>query len=240
MYNNYIFDLYGTLIDLRTDEEHMTLWKKLCEFYRFQGAFYSAKELKRRYLALVEEALAVPSPYLYKDIQIETIFRMLYEEKQVKPDPMLVLYTAQLFRILSTKYIRLYDGAISLLQTLKEKGKKIYLLSNAQRAFTEYEMKSLGIYDLFDGVMISSDLYCTKPDPAFFDALFTSYHLNKKESIMIGNDPNTDIKGASTYGIDSFYIHSNQSPQIDSLPDCTYGLMEMDLEKVKTKLLSLT
>ena len=41
------------------------------------------------------------------------------------------------FRCCSTRYIKLYDGVIDLLDTLKARGKRIYLLSNAQRKFTE-------------------------------------------------------------------------------------------------------
>ena len=33
MYNNYIFDLYGTLIDINTDEWNDDLWKKIAIFY---------------------------------------------------------------------------------------------------------------------------------------------------------------------------------------------------------------
>ena len=31
MYKNYIFDLYGTLVDIRTDEGKNSLWKKMSE-----------------------------------------------------------------------------------------------------------------------------------------------------------------------------------------------------------------
>ena len=33
MYNNYIFDLYGTLIDINTDEWNDDLWKKIAILY---------------------------------------------------------------------------------------------------------------------------------------------------------------------------------------------------------------
>ena len=31
-YENYIFDLYGTLVDIHTDEEKTELWEKLAQF----------------------------------------------------------------------------------------------------------------------------------------------------------------------------------------------------------------
>lgn len=33
MYKNYLFDLYGTLVDIHTDEENGYLWEKLCTLY---------------------------------------------------------------------------------------------------------------------------------------------------------------------------------------------------------------
>lgn len=37
MYNNYIFDLYGTLIDINTDEWNDDLWKKNYHSLCLQG-----------------------------------------------------------------------------------------------------------------------------------------------------------------------------------------------------------
>ena len=40
MYKNYLFDLYGTLVDINTNEWKSYLWKKMAELYGFEGAFY--------------------------------------------------------------------------------------------------------------------------------------------------------------------------------------------------------
>ena len=32
-YDNYIFDLYGTLVDIHTDESDTAIWEKLAMFY---------------------------------------------------------------------------------------------------------------------------------------------------------------------------------------------------------------
>ena len=45
MYNNYIFDLYGTLIDINTDEWNDDLWKKIAILYAYKGAHYTYDEL---------------------------------------------------------------------------------------------------------------------------------------------------------------------------------------------------
>ena len=33
MYQNYIFDLYGTLVDIHTNEKKAYLWKKMSLFF---------------------------------------------------------------------------------------------------------------------------------------------------------------------------------------------------------------
>ena len=40
IYKNYIFDLYGTLVDIHTDEEQELLWEKLALFYGYYDAVY--------------------------------------------------------------------------------------------------------------------------------------------------------------------------------------------------------
>lgn len=54
-YKNYIFDLYGTLIDIHTDEENEKLWDFMASLYSIYGADYEGRELKVSYLAMVQE-----------------------------------------------------------------------------------------------------------------------------------------------------------------------------------------
>ena len=45
-YDNYIFDLYGTLVDIHTNEKKAYLWKKMSLFFGMKGAAYEPKELR--------------------------------------------------------------------------------------------------------------------------------------------------------------------------------------------------
>ena len=146
MYKNYIFDLYGTLIDINTDEWQAKLWKSLQILYSYHGAQYTPQEIKREYGRLVEKEKAAVHrrhpEFTVIDIKIEKVFKALFTQKGVKATKSRVEFIAEAFRCYSTKYIKLYDGVLDLLDTLKAHGKKIYLLSNAQRVFTENELKS--------------------------------------------------------------------------------------------------
>lgn len=247
-YDAYVFDLYGTLVDIRTDEEKEFVWEKLSLFYRYYEAKYTAGELKEAYrtqIGQLEERLREeqtdPNVLAKQDdahescpeIQIEDVFAGLFEAKGVKADRALAIHAGQFFRALSTEYVKLYDGAKELLSALKKTGSKVYLLSNAQRIFTEYELRSVGILELFDGVLISSDCACKKPDPKFYSLLRERFQIDPKRAIMIGNDPIADVKGAREAGMDTFYIHSNISPEWKGDPDATYLLKEMDLKRVQ-------
>ena len=242
MYKNYIFDLYGTLIDINTNEWGLPLWKKMAEFYGFYEAFYTPKDLKEAFFEQCrekEEKLKKKTGIEYSEIQIQKVFKKLFKMKGIKVDMQTCEIACKFFRIMSTKYIKLYDGVIEFLDDLKKNGKNIYLLSNAQQVFTEDEMKFLGIYDKFDGIVFSSDERCRKPSKEFFDIILDRYNLKKEESIMIGNDATSDIWGAHNVGLASLYIHTSISPQNvnedELLSD--YTIMDGNFKKISKMIL---
>lgn len=125
-----------------------------------------------------------------------------------------------------------------MLQELHTHNKHCFLLTNAQAIFTIPELKLLRIIDCFDGIIISSTEECAKPDPHFFQTACIRYNLEKNDTLMIGNDPVTDIEGANAYGIDSIYIHSNLSPKWTSAPKSTRLIQNGSIDQLKKLLLS--
>lgn len=216
-YENYIFDLYGTIIDIHTDEDDKKLWKALAKYYRKRGAFYFAGGIRRKYEKLVQEALKDA-----EEIQVEYVFEKLFALKGVNVDSDMVLETCRFFRDTSTEYIRLYPWSEPILKTLKENGKKIYLLSNAQRSFTYQEMEKLDIVKYFDNIFISSDHGMKKPNPAFFTKLIEQEDLDVQQSLFLGNDQECDVLGAQKIGMDTWYVHTNCSPEYREDVHATY------------------
>lgn len=232
MYKNYIFDLYGTLVDINTNEWKTSLWKNMANIYSLGGASYKPSELKKCYEQFLQEEIQKIPQDKYTtnpEPQIEYVFQKLYTQKNVACSMEIAAYTGRIFRALSLKYIRLYDGVKELFDAIHQNGGRAYLLSNAQRIFTEPEIRMLGIYDEFEDVMISSDESCAKPDILFYQKLLQKHSLDKKESIMIGNDYITDIKGAYQAGMDSLYLHTNISPEIKGELLATYSVMSGSL-----------
>ena len=241
MYKNYMFDLYGTLADIHTDEGDVSLWEKTAEYYSSNGVDYTAEELQDTYCKFVDDEKNVihsaHPEYKYIDIKIEKVFKKLYTVKGVSVTDEVVAETALFFRRTSREYLKLYDGIAELLDDLKKNGGNVYLLTNAQRAFTWDELGILGIRDKFDGIVISSDEECCKPDPHFYKTLLDRYNLNPNETIMVGNDPVTDIKGGLNVGLDTLYIHTNISPEINPNSGATYFIPDGDTLKMRNYLL---
>lgn len=216
-YDAYIFDLYGTLVDIHTEENQPSLWKRMAGFYASCGARYTPEELHGSYLAYVREAEETLARQdrdgRWIEIELADVFARLYTAKGVSSDPARIRETARRFRQASTTHLRLYAGAKELLTTLRREGSGVYLLSNAQRLFTAPELEALGIADCFDGICISSDEGCKKPDPRFFRRLLDRYGLSGGRCLMIGNDPVCDAEGARSVGMDCWCIRSALSPR---------------------------
>lgn len=237
-YDCYVFDLYGTLVDIHTEEQDRQIWEKLCLFYGYYDARYRPEELEAEYNRLVQGKEAALKTRLEGDpkysheaspeIEITEVFRELFAGKGVTPTQELAVHAGQFFRVLSTEYVRTYPGTEQMLADLKKRGKKVYLLSNAQRIFTAFEMNVLDISRYFDGILISSDYQTKKPDKRFFDVLVDKYNLDITKCLFVGNDSRTDIGGARGAGMATYYVRSNISPQGDMAEEADYIVPEFE------------
>jgi len=222
-YTDLIFDLYGTLVDIHTEETD-TVWEKTALFFGYCGAAVTGKALKRDFHTAMaaRQARAGQSYECFPDIPFEPVMAQLLRERGVTEHAEeLGLQAARLFRIASTDYIRLYPAVREALTALRQAGFRLWLLSNAQRAFTACELQHLGLNDCFDGVYLSSDYGCRKPDRRFFRALLQEQRLDPARCLMIGNDRETDIAGAAAMGIATFYLHTNLTPDHQAAADPT-------------------
>ena len=206
---NFVFDLYGTLVDIRTDEGSQKFKIKYSEYISKKsgcdGTFF-------------EKFFALLSTYTgFREPDIVKVLISAVEESGGKITEKAAEEAALKFRRLSTHRLRLYRGVKKLLKELKKRGAKLYLLSNAQAVFTNYELKKLGIYSYFDGIELSSDFGEKKPSPSFFKHITDKYALNVSETVFTGNDISCDIVPAKAAGMYAVYIKSSISPAGDDI-----------------------
>lgn len=231
----FLLDLYGTLVDIHTDENQPSLWKRMAGFVLSRGADWEGKALRRAYLEGLrqeEERLRLRDrglPRAQGEIDLALVFARLYTEKGVRADAALIAETALAFRKASTTRLRLYAGAKELLAALGQRG-RVILLSNAQSLFTRPELEMLGLTDCFDSIYLSSEAGFKKPDPRFYRLALDREGLNPKDCLMIGNDPVCDGEGPRSVGIPAYVIRSGISPR--GIPE-GYDQEGMDLKKLK-------
>ena len=213
-----VFDLYGTLVDIHTDEEEKNFWKKLAKFLRRHGVHYEYKELKREYMCLCRKyskLLQDRYPDNKIEINISDVFYELCTLKNKRATREFSDAFGYIFRAESRAYLKVYDGVYDMLEVLRRQGVKVWLLSNAQAIFTMPELEQLDLVRYFDGIAISSDAGFKKPDAEFAGYLYAKYpeaHITPEECLMVGNEYGSDGKVAENTGMNFLYVISNLTP----------------------------
>lgn len=218
-YKNIVFDLYGTLIDIHTDELGEQTWKLFADYLRSWNVDYEALELKELFFHYDLSYRNLPSKHKVPEIEILDVFDQILQKKGQLLTREQIAQIGYRFRCISREYIRLFDGVINLLTLLHEHDCNVFLLSNAQSSFTRPEISMLHLDEYFDRIIISSDHGCMKPDPDFFYQLFQNRNeiVDVKDWIMIGDSISSDIMGADSIGMDSILLCNESEPE-EKLP----------------------
>lgn len=112
------------------------------------------------------------------------------------------------------------EGAIETLEYLYPKY-NLYILSNGFRELQSNKMKSAGIYKYFKKIILSEDLNIHKPHIEIFHFALSATQSEFNNSIMIGDNIETDIKGAANAGIDQIYFNRWNKKDTDFKPTYT-------------------
>lgn len=93
-----------------------------------------------------------------------------------------------------------YDYAIPWIQVLKEKGYKVYYLSNFFRKAEVDCAETMDFLPYMDGGILSYRDKVTKPDSAIYQLLLSRYGLKAEESVFM-DDTEKNVIGARREGI---------------------------------------
>ena len=86
------------------------------------------------------------------------------------------------------------------LTALKKDGKKLFIVSSKSSTSLKRNLKTLGIADLFDDLIGSDQVDHYKPAPDGVLMVIEKYHLDKNESVMIG-DAKYDLQMGKAAGV---------------------------------------
>lgn len=96
------------------------------------------------------------------------------------------------------KYMYIQKEVLDIIQRLKEKGYKIYLLSNTNEFMYDKFIKEIEY--LFDGMVLSYRTHTIKPHDSIYKYIIDKYNLNPEESLFI-DDREDNMDTANKFGI---------------------------------------
>lgn len=103
------------------------------------------------------------------------------------------------------------EESVALVPVLKEKGYKLYLLSNFHKKAFKRVYEKYEFFKYFDGRLISSDYQLMKPEEAIYKKLIELYNLDPTTTLFI-DDSKENVKAAEKLGFHT--IHFKDSQQI--------------------------
>ena len=93
---------------------------------------------------------------------------------------------------------------LELIKELKNKGYKIYILSNNNKEAEKYLLE-IPDFKAFDGWIFSCDYQIMKPDPKIYNILFETYNLKPEECFFI-DDSRKNIETGNKLGMAGFVL----------------------------------
>ena len=134
------------------------------------------------------------------------------------------------YLMLLSEQTLLVPYAIELLEYLKAKDYRLFVLSNG---FTETQYRKLrsgGLESYFDRIVLSDEIGVTKPNPELFRYALEVTGSQIDDTLMIGDNYGADIMGACNSGWGQIYYNPENVPVTGVIPDYMVG----DLRDIMT------
>ena len=103
---------------------------------------------------------------------------------------------------------KLIEGATDLLDYLYGKY-VLHIITNGFEEVQHIKMTQSKLTKYFDQIITSEAAGAKKPNPLVFEYAIKKSGASLENSVMIGDDLNTDITGAINFGIKSIYFNPN-------------------------------
>jgi putative hydrolase of the HAD superfamily len=204
-YRHIFFDLDHTLWDFERNAEEAK--QELFISLNLQGlGILSYQEFREKY-----KAINLSLWDLYREDKIgkaELNFNRFYLTllEFGIDDPALTQLMADRFLILISLKTYLFPYAKEILEYLYKRY-PLYIITNGFEEVQFPKLTNSGLDVYFTSIITSEEAGVKKPDLGIFNFALQKVNALPSESIMIGDDLEVDVRGASQAGIDQVYVN---------------------------------
>ena len=188
-----IFDIHSTLVDQGDADD----WLDAALEVAPHPLTPAGRAELVAFLDGIWEGARISDPDSTRDLSFADHSRVFHELIAVGPSVDRSLADALYDVMLSTWHA--YDDTVPMLRALREHGVRVCLLSNAGlpiRTVLDHD----GLTPWIDGVVLSYEVGCVKPDPRIFEVAVATLRLPAADCLMVGDSANDD-GGATRLGI---------------------------------------
>ena len=200
MLKNIVFDLGGVVV--AHNEESFA--EKLGEFF----SFVFGPDMK-----------CVPSFWCDYDLGVRTIDETAASVAEYRKCSVEEAKANMLYAISLQEEV---EPTVRLIKELKERGYKLYVLSNMSKEYIEF-LRKLSVFEYFDYEVVSCEVHLGKPNPEIYKYLLEHCGLNPSETIFI-DDRHDNVEVAAELGITPFHFdRRNPEKACEELKEIIYN-----------------
>jgi putative hydrolase of the HAD superfamily len=231
------FDLYGTLIDIRTDETDPWVYATLAEYLAYWRVTIRPAELAQEYHTRVRTHLD-RSGERFPEVDVFQVFREImtqYRRGGSAPgghglDLTEIAAVSVLFRTLTRRHFAVFPDVHRVLDRLGARY-RLGLISDAQWVFTEPELEIADLSRFFPVRVLSSRVGVKKPSPRAFVEAMHALDVAPEASVYVGDNPARDLAGARAAGMRCVLFGSENTEHNGLVPDGRFDAYA-DLEAI--------
>lgn len=172
------------------------------------------------------------APGLLEEVEYPPLVRRLLEEFGIEPDE------AELERFLEAEHRawgparRLAGTTHALLETLRERGLRLGLVSNAldPPALLHRDLADFGVAERLDAAVFSSEVGWRKPHAAIFERALGLLSADPGRTLMVGDRLHEDVGGAAALGMATCQALWFRADEADDAPEPDFrAFTQMDV-----------
>lgn len=224
-YKSIFLDLDDTLWDTRANARESM--HEMYIHYRLNNHFESFDQF---YLIYTTKNLELWHLYHFGKVSKQALIkeRFVYPLRQGGiNDEALAMRMAHDFMENTATKTKLVPHALDLLDYLFPKY-RLFVLSNGFREVQFKKITNSRLAHYFEKVIVSEDAGVNKPHLDIFNYALKTTNSRKSESLMIGDNAQTDIAGAYEAKIDQVYFANNEPEILTFEPNyCVNSLLEI-------------